>query len=454
MKTVTSFYGIFMLVFGLFTATAFAQDQDERLNTLEETVKKQEQTIESQQKTVDALKEEIEQQKNQGSPQAPAASTSAPKASGLFGGSAFTNPNLSLVLDTFYYSSNLSNDELANEGIPGFTTNGLEWRNGFNLDSAELFLFSPVDPYSNMYVNLPVTPDGIEIEEAYIVTTDLPEGLQAKIGKFKSNFSRIDAQHPHAWDFFDIALPYRAFLGDEGLGGEKGVQLTYLPALPIYTQFGVEVFQGENELLFGPDAQQGPHAFSIFVKSSIDTSDYSTLYFGPSVLFGKTRNTNTLADTEVAGKSALYGMEVVWKWKPTSREALTIQTEYLLLTQSGNANSLETTTTPPTVISVEPLRRKQDGFYIQTIYRKNRWGIGVRYDVLNLFSDRFELSGVQQNFDGRPHRETASLEYNPSEFTRVRLQLAHDQSDPSDRTNNEAILQLNLGIGAHPAHSF
>lgn len=448
MKTISSFLGIFMLAFAFFTATAFAQDQNERLNTLEETVKKQQQTIDSQQKTVDTLKEEIEQQKNQGPPQAPAASTSAPKASGLFGGSAFTNPNISLVLDTFAYGSNLSNLELQNQGIPGFTTNGLEWKNGFNLDSAELFLFSPVDPYSNMYVNLPVSPDGIEIEEAYIVTTDLPEGLQAKIGKFKSNFSRIDAQHPHAWDFFDIALPYRAFLGDEGLGGEKGVQLTYLPALPIYTQFGVEVLQGENELLFGPDAQQGPHAFSFFVKSSIDTSDYSTLYFGPSVLFGKTRNTNILADTEVVGKSALYGMEVVWKWKPTSREALTIQTEYLLLTQSGN------TIDPTTQVVLDPLRRKQDGFYIQTIYRKNRWGIGARYDVLNLFSDRFELSGVQQNFDGRPHRETASLEYNPSEFTRVRLQLAHDQSDPSGRTNNEAILQLNLSIGAHPAHSF
>ena len=448
MKTISSFLGIFMLAFAFFTATAFAQDQNERLNTLEETVKKQQQTIDSQQKTVDTLKEEIEQQKNQGPPRASAASTSAPKASGLFGGSAFTNPNISLVLDTFAYGSNLSNLELQNQGIPGFTTNGLEWKNGFNLDSAELFLFSPVDPYSNMYVNIPFSEDGVAIEEAYIVTTGLPEGLQAKIGKFKSNFSRIDAQHPHAWDFFDIALPYRAFLGDEGLGGEKGVQLTYLPALPIYTQFGVEVLQGENELLFGPDAQQGPHAFSFFVKSSIDTSDYSTLYFGPSVLFGKTRNTNILPSTEVAGKSALYGMEVVWKWKPTSREALTIQTEYLLLTQSGN------TIDPTTQVVLDPLRRKQDGFYIQTIYRKNRWGIGARYDVLNLFSDRFELSGVQQNFDGRPHRETASLEYNPSEFTRVRLQLAHDQSDPSGRTNNEAILQLNLSIGAHPAHSF
>lgn len=444
MKTVIPFYGILMLV--LFTATAFAQDQDERLNRLEETVKKQEATIELQRKTVDDLKIEVEQQKNQVSPQEQKDSSS-PKASGLFGGSAFTNPNLSVVFDTFGYSSNLKNDELSNRGIPGFTTQGLNRRQGFNVDSAELFFFSPVDPYFNFYANLPVSEDGIEIEEAYVVTTALPEGWQIKDGKFKSNFSRLDSQHPHAWDFWDIALPYRAFLGAEGLGGEKGLQLTYLPTLPIYTIFGVEVLQGENVLLFGPDAAEAPHAFTFFVKSSVDTSDESTLYFGPSIFFGKTDNTNILPGSEVKGNSALYGMEAVWKWKPTSREALTIQSEYLLLTQSGTA-------TDTTTGVVDPLKRKQDGFYVQGIYRINRWGIGARYDMLNVFSDTFRQAGVQKDY-AKPWRETASLEFNPSEFTRVRLQLSHDRSDiATGRTNDEAILQFNFTVGAHPAHSF
>jgi hypothetical protein len=288
----------------------------------------------------------------------------------------------------------------------------------------------------------------MELEEAYIVTTGLPAGWQVKLGKFKSNFSRLDGQHPHAWDFWDIALPYRAFLGGEGLGGEKGVQLTWLPALPVYTLIGAEVMQGENDLLFGQGAKDGPHAFSFFVKSSIDTSDNSTFYVGPSALFGKTKNQNIIPGAEVAGDSALYGLEAVWKWKPASREALTIQSEYLLLTQSGDSTDL-------TTAAVDPLRRRQDGFYIQGIYRKDRWGVGARYDLLDIFQETFEQSGVQQNFGGRPHRETASLEYNPSEFTRVRLQLTHDRSDTvTGRTNNEAILQFNFGIGAHAAHSF
>ena len=435
-----------MIIFGLFTTTAFAQDQDERLNRLEETVKKQEGIIEQQKEAVDALKTEVEQQKNQASPSEQKES-STQKASGLFGGSAVTNPNLSVVFDTFGYSSNLRNAELSSRGVPGFTTQGLDQRQGFNVDSAELFFFSPVDPYLNFYANLPVSESGIDIEEAYVVTTALPEGWQIKGGKFKSNFSRLDSQHPHAWDFWDIALPYRAFLGNEGLGGEKGVQLTYLPALPIYTIFGAEVLQGENALLFGQGAEERPHAFTFFVKSSVDTSDYSTLYFGPSVLFGKTDNTNILPNTEVRGNSALYGMEAVWKWKPTNRQALTIQSEYLFLTQSGTATDTLTNV-------VDSLKREQDGFYVQGVYRINRWGIGARYDTLNIFSDTFKQAGVQKDY-GKPWRETASLEYNPSEFTRIRLQASHDKSDTLiGRTNDEAILQFNFTVGAHPAHSF
>jgi len=448
MKVIVTLSGMFTLMFALFSAPAFAADVDERLNELEESVKKQELIIEKQQETIDNLKNDLEKQKTRTVPQEPAPTPQAPKASGLFGSSAFTNPNISVVLDTFYYSSNLANDELANWNIPGFTTQGPDQRNGFNLDSVELFIFSPVDPYFNLYANIPATENGVSVEEAYVVTTALPEGWQIKGGKFKSNFSRLDAQHPHAWDFWDIALPYRAFLGEEGLGGEKGVQLTYLPDLAIFTQFGIEVLQGENDLLFGQDAAQGPHAFSFFVKSSVDTSDYSTFYFGPSVLFGKTKSPNVIPGEEVTADSALYGLEAVWKWKPSNREALTIQSEYLLLTQSGSATDL-------TSGVIDSLRRTQDGFYIQSIYRKNRWGVGARYDLLDLFQDTFKQGGVQQNFGGKPHRETASLEYNPSEFTRVRLQFTHDRSDTTTgRTNDEAILQFNFSIGAHPAHSF
>ena len=423
-----------------FVSSAFGEDMDERIKKLEE-------KIEAQQKEIDTLKGDAAKQENQNNTQ-PAKEDAALKVSGLFGASALTNPNISLVLDTFVYASNLTHTELTNRGIPNFTATGLDdRRNGFNLREGELSFFAPVDPYVNLYANLPLDENGITIEELYVVTTFLPKGVQIKGGKFKSNFSRLDAQHPHAWDFYDIALPYRAFLGDEGLGGQKGVQFTYLPPLPIYTLIGVEGFQGENDLLFGNNASEGPHALSAFVKFSIDTTDNSTLYLGPSVLYGKTKNQNVIPGAEVTGNSTLYEMEGVWKWKPSNQKALTIQGEYLLLTtQSGNTTDL-------TTMAVDSLLRKQDGFYVQTMYRFNRWGLGARYDMLNVFTDTFKRAGVQQNY-GTPQRETIVAEFNASEFTRIRLQLAHDRSDPYGRTNNEAILQFLFGIGAHAAHAF
>ncbi|MGB9735325.1 MAG: hypothetical protein ACP5JP_06165 [bacterium] len=367
--------------------------------------------------------------------------------SGLFGGSSISNPNISLVVDTVAYASNLSNDELKDRDIPFFTTNGIELHNGFNFRVAELSLYSPVDPYFTLYTNIPMDVNGISVEEAYVVTTSLPAGLQIKGGRFKSNFSRLDAQHMHAWDFSDIALPYRAFLGPEGLGGENGIQLTYLPALSVYLLTGIEVLQGENDLLFGQDASQWPHAFSVFIKSSLDTGDYSTIYFGPSVLFGKTRNTNVVQDVEVDANSTLYDMEAVWKWKPSNWQDVIVQGEYLLLNQYGDAINL-------TTLSNSTLKRIQDGFYIQGIYRIYRWKFGSRYDMLAPFFDTFKMENVQQNLRGKPERISGIVQFNPSEFTYIRLQFSQDNSVPGGRVNNEVFLQFDFTIGAHPAHTF
>jgi hypothetical protein len=439
---------LFMAAFMPCSIARAADDLNSRLDQLDTEIGRQGAIIREQQKTIESLKEELAGQMGQESRQkAKESPTPAAGVSGFFGGNALTNPNISLVLDTFAHTSDLKDDELESLGIPGFTTNGLEQRNGFNLRAAELFIFAPVDPYFNLYVNLPVTEDGIELEEAYAVTTALPEGFQVKGGKFKSNFSRLNAQHPHAWDFFDIALPYRAFLGDEGLGGEKGVQLTWLPALPIYTQFGAEALQGENDLLFGADAANGPHAFSLFVKASVDTTDNSTLYFGPSVLFGKTKTENIVDGAELDGESALYGLEAVWKWKPRPRQGLTLQGEYLYLDQDGDLTDGETG-------DVESLRRRQDGFYVQGIYQLNRWRFGARYDALELFADSFKRAGTEQDLGDTPWRATAAVEFNPSEFTRIRVQYNHDESGRDGRDNDEAILQFLFGIGAHAAHTF
>lgn len=426
-------------------------DPNERLDRLDAELSRQAETIREQQKTIEELKENL---KNQKPVEAQTTEENASKLTGLFGGSLMTNPYISLVLDAKGYVSSLKNSTLESRGVPGFTTEGRGLRNGFNVDAAELFIFAPVDPYFNLYVNIPVTDSGATLEEAYFVTTSLPEGFQVKGGRFKSNTSRLNSQHPHAWDFADIALPYKAFLGSEGIGGENGVQLTWLPPLPVYTLLGVEVFQGDNPLLFGNDPNWGPHAFSAFAKVSIDTSDNSTLYTGPWALFGSTNSNSILLPDSTSGNlrgnSALYGMEAVWKWKE-GQQGVTLQGEYLYLVQNGDFTKTDSSTGTTTT---NPLQRHQDGVFLQALYRYDRWRAGARYDRLEIFDNTVKLADVQQTHGGNPWRATGSLEFSPTEFSTIRAQYTHDRSDPAGRVNNEGILQFIFTIGAHPAHTF
>jgi hypothetical protein len=445
-----------------------AADIESRLNGLEEVLKKQQEMIEEQQRFINQLKEELSAIRQQppekdehtivqgAKPEPAVAAEQPPKPSGLsglFGGSVMTNPYISLVLNSFFYSSSINERKLDGRGMPGYSTLGFEQRKGFNISEGELFLFSPVDPYFNLYANIPFTENGVSLEEAYFVTTALPEGFQLKGGKFKSNISRLNAQHPHAWDFVDAPLVYRGFLGKEGLI-EKGVQFTYLPSLPFYTQLGVEVLQGENEVMFNGNATGGPHALSGFVKSSFDFAESSTILFGPYVVSGRTR-TNTVAnDTLFSGNSVLYGFETVYKWKPSALKSFILQGEYVVRRQSGELTSA-------TLGAEDRLTRSQDGMYVQGLYQMGRWRIGARYDRLAIFKDDYRLAGAEQGFGSNLWRGTGALEFNPTEFSRLRLQYNYDRSGMDavtglmdGRTNHEVYLQLILGIGAHAAHAF
>ena len=449
----------------MFTSSSFGQDVESRLKTLEDTTKAQQQKIEEQQRIIDELKSSLNgavvpgaagtsARPTPGEPAQTAVSgqegTTA-KVTGIFGGSAMTNPYLSLIVNTFFYGSNLKQAELDSRTVPGFTNIPAGVHKGFNLESAEMFIFAPVDPYLNLYANIPVSEEGVELEEAYFVTSSLPAGLQVKGGKFKSAFGRINAQHPHAWDFVDAPLNYRAFMGAEGMGGEKGIQVTWLPNLPIYLQLGVEALQGENDQLFGANAKDGPHAFTVFAKSSLEIGDSGTILFGPSFAKGKA-NIPTVADnTTFIGDTDLFGFEMVYKWKPSRGTGFILQSEYLYRKQTGD---LRTGDPADPASTLESLKRAQDGIYVQGLYQIDRWRIGARYDVLDLFKKDFILSGTQHDLGKQPWRATGALEFNPSEFTRIRLQYTRDESSRDGQTNNELYLQMLLGIGAHAAHSF
>ncbi|HOJ31437.1 MAG TPA: hypothetical protein PLP13_05315 [bacterium] len=448
---INKFIPIHCMLIGLiiiFAPIAKCQDINERIKSLEEMLKKQQETIQKQQEIITQLQEELKQIKKQaaGTPVMTEEERPSYISGTLFGASSAYNPNISLILDTFGYSSSLKKDELEHWNIPGFTSEGIDHQEGLNIHAAELYLFAPVDPFFNLYATIPVTQEGVELEEAYLITTNLPAGLQAKIGKFKTGFGRLNSQHAHVWNFVDQPLVYRAFIGHEGIN-EKGIQLTWLPALPIYTQFGIEALQGENEVLFGNDATTGLHAFGAFIKSSIDVGPYGTILFGPSIVTGKTKTDSIEKDHVFSGDSTLVGFEFTYKWKPSRWKSFALQSEYMYRTQKGKLQDINT-------LDVQNLKRSQDGLYLQTNYQTGRWGFGARYDLLEPFNDTYKLDGTNISFGDKPWRASAMVEFNPSEFSKIRLQYNYDKSSRDGRTNNEWYLQFIGGVGAHAAHTF
>jgi hypothetical protein len=460
---------VLLLSFCLVSTSAFAETVEERVKRLEEDIKKQEETLKKQQKTLDELKEQSLQAKpaeqpasapqptrdyrlddrsrgiyvQSTSPLAPYSLTKPASTPGLM------NPAISLILDTLYYHSSLSKNELESMSTPGYIGNPQPpaFKEGFNLREAELWFFAPVDPYFNLYATFPITENGIEVEEAYFVTTSLPAGLQVKGGKFKSGFGRFNAFHPHAWDFVDAPVVYKLFFGGDGEGLiEKGAQLTYLPNLPIYTILGAEVLQGDNDTLFGPDAESGPHAYTAFAKSSLDFGTSHSILFGGSVVGGKTKTSSYAPNTELTGDTVLYGLEFTYKWKPSRWRSFIVQSEYLYRHQTGYLTHTNALTT-------DSLNRDQDGFYVQALYQINRWRIGGRFDRMAIFKDEVVRAGQELSFSGQPYRLTGAIEFNPTEFSRIRLQYNYDKSDPQ-KENQEIFLQFILAIGTHGAHAY
>ena len=387
-------------------------------------------------------------------------------------------PDLSLIVDTSLVGRNKNDQELKRLEIPGLyhrhgsEEHGILNKNrGFNLNYAELYLYAPVDPYFDLYATIPFSEDGAEVEEAYAVTRGLPFGFQFKVGKFRSSFGRLNAQHPHVWDFANQPLVYKVFLGDDGLK-EKGVQLNWLAPTPFYLLFGVEVLQGENEQSFGTEGfkvntrrdgsgtditigdTKKPNLYVGFVKTSFDVGDLSVLT-GLSFATGHTRiNHLDYEDNPhaFAGKTKLYGFDLTAKYMIDSYRYISFQGEYIYRDQEGtrygynNAGDLRTA----------EFKKEQGGFYTQLVFKfDRRWRAGVQYNLIN--KNDVKRNGVKRNLPDNLPAYYAMLEYNPTEFSRIRFQVGQNRAffhDGKRKTVNEVILQFNFAIGAHGAHPF
>lgn len=436
------------------------KQQQELIKQLQEKVK----ILEEQQNVLNQTKEKLAKLED--------------KESNPFSQAKFV-PDISFIADFSYVSRNLSDSRYKNLEIPGFgnfnSYGGTAKKppnaeRGFNFNYSELYLSSAVDPYFDLTGIFHLSENSFEIEEAYLTTKTLPYNLKLKIGRFYSNFGRLNSQHSHVWDFIDAPLNYRAIFGNENLR-ESGVQLSWLAPTPFYLLTGFEIFQGDNENNFNRqgfqvcsnydttkgqcidylniDDTKKPNLYTFFIKPSFDIGNTSILA-GFSYAYGKTRINNSPA---LAGDTKIYGIDLTVKHLLDSYRYLQLQSEYIYRKFNGNQY---TPADANNSFSVENLTKKQSGIYVEGIYKfEERWRSGLRYDLLN--KNDIYVNGVNQNQPNNLYRYSAMIDFLPSEFSRIRLQYNYDKSlflNNTRKTNQEIILQFNLAIGAHGAHGF
>jgi hypothetical protein len=351
-------------------------------------------------------------------PASPPVASAAPAQAGTQSNLAAFNPAISAIVAGSY--ANLSLDP-ASYRLHGFALpdDAGRFKRGFSLAESELTFSANVDPRFSGTLTFSVSPDNhVEVEEAYGLYNGAPAGVVPKFGRFLSGVGYLNEQHAHAWDFIDTPLAYQAFLG--GQYRTDGVQLRWIAPTEHYIELGGEVGNGEA-LPGAPRDRNGANAGVAFARTGGDVGESHSWLAGVSYL--RTRDDSASPDP-VRQTAAQF----VWKWAPNgnSRERnFKLQGEWIWSQERAG------------------IAPRQDGGYVQAVYQfMPTWRAGVRYDRLDPRLDDFH-----------PQRATAMIDWNPSEFSRLRLQFARARLAP-DLTDNEVFLQYILSIGAHGAHKY
>lgn len=372
------------------------------------------------------------------------------------------NPDISLVLDGRYGSYSNTSDYT----LPGFMLGGEASRGekGYHLGHNELSLSANIDDmfYGKLTTAI-ADHEGeteVELEEAYIETLAIGNGLTVKAGRFFSDIGYLNNQHGHAWDFVDAPLMYRALFGNQLI--DDGVQVSWLAPTDTYFKIGVEGLRGER-FPAGGAANEGKGAHTFFAKfgGDVGISNAWQLGFSHWTADINGREAGTHAHGTVSevptfyGESKINAIDFVWKWSPNgnARERnLKIQAEYFEREESGRVDMVGSSP-----LETSGYQGKQSGYYIQTLYQfMPRWRVAYRYDRLkadNSGSDTDVLGEAGLNVAGHtPERSTLMLDYSHSEYSRIRFQYAKD--DSYQDSDNLFFVQYIVTLGAHGAHRF
>jgi hypothetical protein len=365
---------------------------------------------------------------------APKAGAGAQPARTQAAGSATIQPDISLILDAAaaYFSD---------EPLPGGAHD--PDHTGFNFQQLELAAGAAVDPYFRFDTNLVFSPFGVEIEEAYATTLSLPLGLQVRFGQFLSKFGRLNATHPHSWDFADQPFALTRVFGAEG-GRGLGGEVSWLLPLDWHAELSLGVTEAAGEAtarsFYGARdlgvASPSDLLYTTALEQFFPLSDSWSLLGGLSGAFGPNSSGRD-------NHSDVYGADLYLKYRPLDEPEPTVvslQAEWLYRRRQVPGDLLS-----------------DHGGFVQGRWRfAKRWATSLRWEYGSpAYGDdgSVTLDPLDPEWSSARQRMSAALSFYPTEFSRLRLQGNHDLPDWRNAIS-AVFLAAEVLIGAHGAHSF
>lgn len=387
----------------------------------------------------EALGKDAEAASTAGAAPAPAAATTPPASSGVTispSNISFSGLNLSFVLDVAA-AAFTTKEPLQTGGHDPAAS-------GFTLQQLEMSLNTVIDPYFRFNSNVVFSQFGVEIEEAYVTTTDLPANLQLRGGQFLTQFGRINPTHPHSWEFVDQPFALGRIFGGENNRG-LGVEASWLTPLPWYVEVIGSVTdatgQSTARSFLGSDGGgvTSPFDFQFtgVVKQFFPLSDDLSLLWGLS-------GANGPNPTGYHNRTDVFGTDVYLKYRPLSGGSYTqvaLQAELFYRRRQ----------VPDDVLS-------DFSGYGQLSWRfDKRWATAARYELGTPARKLFGNLGndlLDPEWTDNRQRISANVTFWPTEFSRLRLQGATDLVGWRERPDYSVFLALEVVMGAHGAHTF
>jgi hypothetical protein len=369
------------------------------------------------------------------------------------------NPDIAMILAGTY--GNLQRDPTIPATGFAMSPNNNGYTRGFSLNESELGVSANIDPQFRGVATLSLSPaGGVSVENGFVQTTTLGSGFNLKFGRFFSGLGYLNEQHAHTWDFTDQPLVYRVFWDNQL--ADDGIQFKWLAPTDTFIEIGGELGNGRGYPGTTPQ-KNGAAADVLFAHVGDDIGVSSSWRAGVSL--HQTKQSNWIstgvpdllgtvggATDSFSGTARTSGVDFIWEYAPDGDATVSnfkLLGEYFRRTQNGLLTYNNATTDTYTVT--------QSGWYVQGVYQfMPAWRAGMRYDRLNSGNAQVgaELAtSVISNYRYTPKRSTLMLDYSPSEFARIRLQLARDNSRQG-LPDNQMFVQYIMSLGAHGAHQF